>query len=111
MENQLPEAMTAVEISEPGGPEVLKPVTLPLPKPGGGEVLIRVDHAGVNRPDCLQRAGAYPPPKGASPLPGLEARLSALPLWTADELRAVERFEVGPAADEPALSALLATHC
>ena len=72
MESQLPETMTAVEISEPGGPEVLKPVTLPLPRPGTGEVLIRVDHAGVNRPDCLQRAGAYPPPKGASPLPGLE---------------------------------------
>ena len=72
MENQLPETMTAVEISEPGGPEVLKPVSLPVPKPGEGEVLIRVDHAGVNRPDCLQRAGAYPPPKGASPLPGLE---------------------------------------
>ena len=72
MENKLPETMTAVEISEPGGPEVLKPVNLPLPTPGAGEVLIRVDHAGVNRPDCLQRAGAYPPPKGASPLPGLE---------------------------------------
>ena len=72
MENKLPETMTAVEISEPGGPEVLKPVGLPLPTPGAGEVLIRVDHAGVNRPDCLQRAGAYPPPKGASPLPGLE---------------------------------------
>lgn len=72
MASALPETMTAVEISEPGGPEVLKPVTVPLPRPGKGEILIRVDHAGVNRPDCLQRAGAYPPPTGASPLPGLE---------------------------------------
>ena len=68
----LPREMTAVEISTPGGPEVLKPVSIPLPVPGGGEVLIRTAYAGVNRPDCLQRAGAYPPPKGASPLPGLE---------------------------------------
>ncbi len=68
----LPKKMTAVEISTPGGPEVLEPVTLEVPTPGEGEVLIKTAYAGVNRPDCLQRAGAYPPPKGASPLPGLE---------------------------------------
>ncbi len=68
----LPESMIAIEISQPGGPEVLKPVHRPLPVPGKGEVLIHVASAGVNRPDCLQRAGAYPPPPGASDLPGLE---------------------------------------
>ena len=64
--------MTAVEIATPGGPDVLRPVTLPLPLPGTGEILIRVRAAGVNRPDVIQRKGAYPPPPGASPLPGLE---------------------------------------
>ncbi len=64
--------MTAIEIAAPGAPDVLRPVTLPVPRPGAGEVLIRVAAAGVNRPDVLQRQGAYPPPPGASPLPGLE---------------------------------------
>jgi putative PIG3 family NAD(P)H quinone oxidoreductase len=64
--------MTAISITEPGGPEVLKPVTIDTPKPGEREILIKVEAAGVNRPDVLQRAGAYPPPPGASPLPGLE---------------------------------------
>ncbi|MFC6489240.1 NAD(P)H-quinone oxidoreductase, partial [Nitratireductor sp. GCM10026969] len=67
----LPDTMTAIAISEPGGPEVLKPETRPVPTPGDNEILIRVAAAGVNRPDALQRAGAYPPPKGASDLPGL----------------------------------------
>jgi putative PIG3 family NAD(P)H quinone oxidoreductase len=65
--------MLAMEISAPGGPEVLKPVTLPMPVPGHGQIVIRVAYAGVNRPDVLQRQGAYAPPQGASPLPGLEA--------------------------------------
>ncbi|WP_420396774.1 NAD(P)H-quinone oxidoreductase [Nioella sp.] len=69
----LPETMRAVEISEPGGPEVLRPVTVPVPTPGAGQILIAVDYAGVNRPDALQRAGMYAPPPDASPLPGLEA--------------------------------------
>jgi len=69
----LPDTMRAVEIAEPGGPEVLRPVTVPVPIPGAGQILIAVDHAGVNRPDALQRAGAYAPPPDASPLPGLEA--------------------------------------
>src|SRR5690554_5303598 len=64
--------MTAIEITEPGGPEVLKPVTVSVPRPGPAEVLIRVAAAGINRPDVAQRQGAYPPPEGASPLPGLE---------------------------------------
>src|SRR5204863_9589865 len=68
----LPATMTAVEISRPGGPEVLVAVKRPVPQPGPGEVLIRVAAAGVNRPDCLQRQGGYPPPPGASDLPGLE---------------------------------------
>lgn len=68
----LPSEMTVTEISQPGGPEVLKTARRPLPVPGPGEILIRVHAAGVNRPDALQRAGAYPPPPGASDLPGLE---------------------------------------
>ena len=69
----LPDMMTAVEISKPGGPEVLVPVQRPVPVPGHGQILIKVAYAGVNRPDALQRAGSYAPPKGASDLPGLEA--------------------------------------
>ncbi|UWQ19411.1 NAD(P)H-quinone oxidoreductase [Jannaschia sp. M317] len=68
----MPHTMTAIEITAPGGPEVLRPTTRPVPHPGPGEILIAIDHAGVNRPDALQRAGAYDPPKGASDLPGLE---------------------------------------
>jgi NADPH:quinone reductase len=68
----LPATMTAIEISEPGGPEVLKPVSRPLPLPGSGEVLIQVAASGVNRPDVMQRQGSYPPPPGASDIPGLE---------------------------------------
>src|ERR1041385_9255106 len=64
--------MRAVEISAPGPPEVLKPVERPDPVPAAGEVRVRVAAAGVNRPDVLQRRGAYPPPPGASDLPGLE---------------------------------------
>jgi len=69
---QLPAQMTVVAISKPGGPEVLKPETRPVPRPGPGEILIRVKAAGVNRPDVAQRSGSYPPPPGASDLPGLE---------------------------------------
>lgn len=65
--------MRAIAISAPGGPEVLMPVERETPEPRAGEVLVRVAWAGVNRPDALQRAGAYDPPKGASDLPGLEA--------------------------------------
>ncbi|HRO11597.1 MAG TPA: NAD(P)H-quinone oxidoreductase, partial [Amaricoccus sp.] len=69
----LPAEMTVVEITAPGGPEVLRPARRRVPQPAAGEILIRVRAAGVNRPDVAQRAGAYPPPPGASDLPGLEA--------------------------------------
>lgn len=65
--------MRAIEISTPGGPDVLKPVTRPRPEPAAGQVVIKVAYAGVNRPDALQRAGNYAPPPDASDLPGLEA--------------------------------------
>ncbi|KPF88196.1 NAD(P)H-quinone oxidoreductase [alpha proteobacterium AAP38] len=68
----LPTSMRAIEISQPGGPEVLVPTTRPVPVPAAGEVLIKVEVAGVNRPDVVQRQGLYPPPPGASDLPGLE---------------------------------------
>jgi NADPH2:quinone reductase len=72
MRPSLPDRMQVVEISRPGGPEVLKVATRPLPRLKSDEVLIQVTAAGVNRPDCLQRAGLYPPPPGVSDLPGLE---------------------------------------
>lgn len=64
--------MKAIEITAFGGPEVLQPCERPVPVPAHGEVLLRVAYAGVNRPDILQRTGHYPPPQGASDLPGLE---------------------------------------
>src|ERR1700743_3260962 len=69
---KLPAQMTVIGISKPGGPEVLLPETRPVPAPGEGEILIKVAAAGVNRPDVAQRSGSYPPPPGASDLPGLE---------------------------------------
>src|SRR3954447_3243134 len=69
---KLPAQMTVVAISKPGGPEVLVPETRPVPAPRAGEILIKVQAAGVNRPDVAQRSGSYPPPPGASDLPGLE---------------------------------------
>jgi putative PIG3 family NAD(P)H quinone oxidoreductase len=69
---KLPAQMTVIGISKPGGPEVLLPETRPVPAPGQGEILVRVKAAGVNRPDVAQRSGSYPPPPGASDLPGLE---------------------------------------
>ncbi len=72
MSVDIPATMRAVEISSPGGPEVLRVADRPTPQPGPGEVLVRVAAAGVNRPDVLQRRGVYPPPPGASDIPGLE---------------------------------------
>ena len=69
---KLPAQMTVIGISKPGGPEVLLPETRPVPVPGPGEILVKVQAAGVNRPDVAQRSGSYPPPPGASDLPGLE---------------------------------------
>ena len=68
----LPDDMTAIEISQPGGPETLTPARRTVPMPGPGQIVICVAYAGVNRPDVLQRLGAYAPPPGASDLPGLE---------------------------------------
>jgi NADPH:quinone reductase len=67
------DTMRAIEITKPGGPEVLQPVERPIPQPAHGQVVIKVAYAGVNRPDALQRAGMYAPPPTASDLPGLEA--------------------------------------
>ena len=64
--------MIAISIAKPGGPDVLQPIEMPVPRPGPREVLIRVAAAGVNRPDLMQREGKYPPPPGASDIPGLE---------------------------------------
>lgn len=83
------QTMRAVEISKPGGPEVLVPVSRTQPEPGHGQVVIKVAYAGVNRPDALQRAGLYAPPPTASDLPGLEA--------------SGEVVAVGPGADGVAL--------
>ena len=68
----LPATMQAIAIAGPGGPEVLVPEQRPVPQPGTGQVLVEVAFAGVNRPDVLQRLGRYPPPPGASDIPGLE---------------------------------------
>lgn len=72
MAEQIPSTMRAIEIARPGGPEVLTVASRPTPTPGADEVLIRVEAAGVNRPDLMQRQGNYPPPPGASDIPGLE---------------------------------------
>src|SRR3984893_15134249 len=69
---KLPAQMTVVGISKPGGPEALLPESRAVPAPGPGEILVNVAAAGVNRPDVAQRSGSYPPPPGASDLPGLE---------------------------------------
>jgi len=70
--DKLPAQMTVIGISKPGGPEVVVPETRAVPVPGPGEILVKVHAAGVNRPDVSQRSGSYPPPPGASDLPGLE---------------------------------------
>lgn len=82
--------MTAIAITTPGGPEVLKPVRLPVPVPRPGEILVRVRAAGVNRPDVLQRQGGYPPPAGAPDTPGLEIAGEVTALG-----EGVKRYEVG----------------
>jgi len=78
----MPSEMMAIAISRLGGPEVLEPVRLPVPRPGPGEVLIRVAAAGINAPDLGQRRGVYDPPPGASPLPGLEVSGEIVALGT-----------------------------
>jgi NADPH2:quinone reductase len=90
MGTPLPDTMTAIAISMPGGPEVLVPETRAVPSPAAGEVLVKVAAAGVNRPDILQRKGGYPPPKGASDLPGLEIAGEVVALGDG-----VKRFVIG----------------
>src|SRR4029453_11857313 len=68
----LPAQMTVIAIRAPGGVDMLVPEQRPLPRPGGREVLVKVAAAGVNRPDVMQRQGLYPPPAGATDIPGLE---------------------------------------
>lgn len=86
----IPEKMAAVEIAFAGGPDALKPVQVRTPYPGEGEVLIKVAAAGVNRPDIMQRKGLYPPPPGASELPGLEVAGTVAAVG-----RGTERFKEG----------------
>src|ERR1700730_4015931 len=86
----LPATMIAIEITAPGGPEVLRQTTRPTPLPGAGEVLIEVAAAGINRPDVMQRQGAYPPPPGASDIPGLEIAGEVVALGTV-----ATRFKLG----------------
>ncbi|POA47133.1 NAD(P)H-quinone oxidoreductase [Pseudomonas sp. MPR-ANC1] len=86
----LPNEMTRIEITEPGGPEVLQPKRVPLPVAAEGEVLIRVHAAGINRPDALQRAGKYPMKPGMNPIPGLEVAGEVVALGAG-----VSQFAVG----------------
>lgn len=79
--------MKAIEISQPGGPDVLRISELAMPQPGGGQVLVKVHAAGVNRPDILQRQGGYPPPPGAPLTPGLEI--------AGDVMSAGTRYKIG----------------
>lgn len=91
MPDALPARMTAIAIREPGGPDVLEPRQIERPEPGHGEILVRVEAAGVNRPDIVQRMGLYPPPPGAPATPGLEIAGSiaavgpGVTLWRAGE--------------------------
>jgi NADPH2:quinone reductase len=86
----LPAHMAAIGIKAPGGPDVLVPEQRALPTPGAGEILIKVAAAGVNRPDVMQRQGLYPPPPGASDIPGLEIAGAVVALGTG-----VKRWKVG----------------
>ena len=86
----LPDTMTAILISAPGGPEVLVPGTRPVPAPAPGELLVKVEAAGINRPDVMQRKGLYPPPPGASDIPGLEIAGTVVALG-----EEASRFKVG----------------
>ena len=86
----LPNEMTRIEITEPGGPEVLQAKRVPLPTVAEGQVLIRVHAAGINRPDALQRAGKYPMKPGMDPIPGLEVAGEVVAVGAG-----VTRFAVG----------------
>ncbi len=102
----MPKTMTVIEISQPGGPEVLKPAERPLVQPAAGEVLIRVHAAGVNRPDVLQRAGMYPPPPGAPDFPGLEVAGEVVALGAG-----AQRWKVGDKVCALVAGGGYATYC
>ena len=102
----IPATMTAIEIAGPGAPEVLRPVSRPMPHPGAGEVLIAVAAAGVNRPDVLQRKGEYPPPPGASDIPGLEIAGTVIALGLG-----VHRYKLGDAVCALVSGGGYASHC
>ncbi|MDE1917558.1 MAG: NAD(P)H-quinone oxidoreductase [Sphingomonadales bacterium] len=87
----LPDKMNAVGFEAPGGPEVLRIEEVPVPAPGPGQVLVKVAYAGVNRPDVIQRQGHYPPPPGASPIPGLEIAGTVVSLGEGVDERHLER--------------------
>lgn len=87
---ELPATMTAIGLPTPGGPEALVPEQRPVPQPGAGEILVKVAAAGVNRPDVMQRKGLYPPPPGASDIPGLEIAGEVVALGAG-----VTRWQVG----------------
>ena len=88
----LPTQMTVIAISAPGGPDVLVPEQRPCPRPQAGEILVKVAAAGVNRPDVMQRQGLYPPPPGASDIPGLELAGTVV-----ERGAGAERFAIGDA--------------
>ena len=93
--------MRAIEIAEPGDPDVLRPVQRAVPRPADGEVLIRVAAAGVNRPDIMQRLGKYPPPPGASDIPGLEIAGTVVAGESPDFGSAIASVRSWPEADTP----------
>src|SRR6201987_159441 len=86
----LQKSIPSIAIREPGGPDVLVPRVQPVPAPGEGEILVRVAGAGVNRPDVMQRQGHYPPPKGATEIPGLEIAGEVVQVG-----RGVKRWKLG----------------
>ncbi len=104
--DKLPTHMTAVAISKPGGPEVLIPEQRPVPQPGPNQVLIKVAAAGVNRPDVAQRSGSYPPPPGASDLPGLEVAGEVVALG-----EGVTKRKIGDKGDVAGRSGGYAEYC
>ena len=106
MPHPLPESITAIEIAKAGGPEVLRPIQRPCPEPAAGEVLIEVAAAGVNRPDMLQREGGYPPPPGASDIPGLEVAGRVVAVGPG-----VEAPEIGSDVTALVTGGGYATHC
>ncbi len=109
----LPVTMRVVEIARPGGPAVLVAATRPLPVPGLGQVLVRLAYSGVNRPDTLQRAGLYAPPKGASDLPGLEGAGTIAALGPGVTGRAVGEAVCAlfPGGSYAEYAVTAATHC